>query len=95
MMNKTFKNKNNVPIIRKCGNCVHYKLIEDKDKIGYCNAMNLYFAFTHDKSVYAIVKDFYLCENHAFVNEEILQKESEEIELLPYLLERNARKKNQ
>jgi hypothetical protein len=52
------------------------------------------FAFTHDKSVYPIVKDFYLCENHNFRNEDLLKLESEEVDLLPYLLERNKSKKN-
>ena len=94
MMNKTYKNKLNVPIIRKCGNCSHYRIVEDKDKLGYCSIMNLHFAFTHDKSVYALVKDFYLCEKHSFVNEETLKLESEEVDLLPYLLERNKNKKN-
>jgi hypothetical protein len=51
------------------------------------------FAFTHENSVYAIVKDFYLCEKHIFINEDILKEHSEEVELLPFLLERNAKKK--
>ena len=51
------------------------------------------FAFTHEKSVYAIVKDFYLCESHQFVKEETLKEQSQEVELLPYLLDRNAKKK--
>jgi hypothetical protein len=94
-MKTTYKNKQNTTMIRKCGNCKNYKLLEEKDNMGYCQIMNLYFAFTHDKSVYAIVKDFYICENHEFVNEEILKQQSQVVELLPYLIERNQRKKGQ
>ena len=92
-MIKTYTNKNGTPIIRKCGNCLNYKLIEGSDGAGYCKILNMLFAFTHEKSVYAIVKDFYLCENHIFTNEDILKEHSEEVELLPFLLDRNAKKK--
>jgi hypothetical protein len=91
---KTYLNKNKIPIIRKCDNCSHYTPIDGSDKVGYCKANNLMFAFTHDKSVYFIVKDFYLCESHNFKNEDLLKLESEEVDLLPYLLERNKSKKN-
>ena len=94
-MNKTYKNKNGTPIIRKCGNCTNFKQIDENQGLGYCNALRLHFAFTHEKSVYAMVKDFYLCESHTLPNEEILRTTCEEIELLPYLLERNAKKREQ
>jgi hypothetical protein len=93
-MIKTYLNKFKSPIIRKCGNCVHYKQIDDLKDSGYCKAMQLLFAFTHEKSVYAIVKDFYLCESHNLVNEDVLKLESEEVDLLPYLIDRNAKKKS-
>ena len=92
-MIKTYLNKNGTPIIRKCGNCKNYTLIEGTNGSGYCKLLNMLFAFTHENSVYAIVKDFYLCENHIFINEDILKEHSEEVELLPFLLERNAKKK--
>jgi hypothetical protein len=53
----------------------------------------LLFAFTHEESVYAMVKDFYLCIKHKLVNEDLLQESSEQVDLLPYLLDRNAKKK--
>lgn len=93
-MIKSYLNKNGTPIIRKCGNCVHYKTIENQTDMGYCKLLNLLFAFTHEQSVYAIVKDFYLCDKHNLTNEDILKRESEEVELLPYLLDRNAKKKS-
>ena len=92
-MIKSFLNRNNIPIIRKCSNCINFKLIENGDSVGYCRVMPLLFAFTHESSVYAIVKDFYLCEKHELPNEQVLRGESKEIELLPYLLERNKNKK--
>jgi hypothetical protein len=92
-MIKSYINKKGTPLIRKCGNCLNYKVIEGKDKVGYCRLRQLLFAFTHEESVYAIVKDFYLCETHEFINEEMLKKESQEVELLPFLLDRNAKKK--
>lgn len=91
---KTYLNKNKIPIIRKCDNCTQYTPIDGVDKIGYCKATTLMFAFTHDKSVYPIVKDFYLCESHTFKNEDLLKLESEEVDLLPFLIERNKSKKN-
>jgi hypothetical protein len=92
-MNKTYKNKNGVPIIRKCTNCINFKQIDDNQTIGYCKLIKLNFAFTHEQSLYAMVKDFYVCQSHEFQNENVLRSESEEVELLPYLLDRNAKKK--
>lgn len=92
-MNKTYKNKNGVPIIRKCTNCVNFKPIDDSDVNGYCKLLQLHFAFTHEKSVYAIVKDFYVCPNHNLPNEDVLRHQSEEVDLTLYLMDRNAKKK--
>jgi hypothetical protein len=91
---KTYLNKNKTPILRKCGNCANFKIIEENNINGYCKIMPLLFAFTHEKSVYAIVKDFYLCEKHILFNEEILKMESIEVDLLPYLAERNKSNKH-
>jgi hypothetical protein len=91
---KTYKNKNGVPIIRKCGNCLSFKTLEKNDGVGYCLANKLLFAFTHEKSVYSIVKDFYLCENHTFQNEDLLKSESVEVDLLEFLNERNHNKRS-
>ena len=92
-MIKTYMNRQGTPIIRKCGNCVNYKSIEGTEKSGYCKIQPMLFAFTHEQSVYAIVKDFYLCSQHFFTNEETLAAESEQVDLLTYLTERNAKKK--
>lgn len=92
-MNKTYKNRNGVPMIRKCINCVNFKQIDDNSTMGYCKLLQLHFAFTHEKSVYGIVKDFYVCPNHKFTNESSLEVDGEQVDLLEYLLDRNAKKK--
>ena len=93
-MKTTYKNRNGKPMIRKCSNCVHFTKIDDSTtQNGYCKQNPLFFAFTHEKSVYAIVKDFYLCPIHEFFHEEQLRAEGEEVDLLSYLQERNALKK--
>lgn len=93
-MKTTYKNRNGKPMIRKCSNCVHFAKIDDAQKTdGYCKSNSLYFAFTHEKSVYVIVKDFYLCPTHEFLHEEQLKRDSEEVDLLSYLMDRNAQKK--
>jgi hypothetical protein len=91
---KTYKNKKGQPIVRKCGNCLFFKKIDDKiDVQGYCKLNQLYFAFTLEKSVYGIVNDFYLCDKHEFLNEKILREQSEEVDLELALLDRNANRK--
>jgi hypothetical protein len=71
---KTYRNINGKPIIRSCFNCKHFKPIDGMDKMGYCEFKRLYFAYTLKKTVFAIVKSFYLCENHRLVNEDELAK---------------------
>ena len=92
-MIKTYLNKKGSPIIRKCGNCIHYKALENDNVTGYCKQLQLLFAFTHEKSVYAIVKEFYLCDKHELPNENTLRAESKEVDLESYLLDRNAKNK--
>ena len=50
-----------------------------EENIGYCKAMPLYFAFTLQKTVYPMTRDFYLCESHEFEKEEKLKEVSESI----------------
>jgi hypothetical protein len=93
-MKTTYKNRNGKPMIRKCSNCIHFNKIDDGGRNdGYCKNQHLYFAFTHERSVYAIVKDFYVCPTHEFNYEEQLKNDSEEVDLLSYLQDRNAEKK--
>jgi len=77
----TYKNKNGFPIIRRCNNCKFWNsgLEFKEENIGYCKAMPLYFAFTLQKTVYPITRDFYLCEQHEFEKEEKLKEVSESI----------------
>jgi len=73
---KTFINRNGFPMIRRCENCKfwHNEIILDGEGVGYCKFKPLYFAHTLTPTVYAMTKKFYLCENHAFLNEEKLKE---------------------
>ena len=87
-MKKTYLNKKGTPIIRKCENCLSFQKIDNMKDCGYCKMLPLYFSFTHDKSVYGIVKEFYVCEKHILVNEHILKEQGDEVDLENYLKER-------
>jgi len=78
---KTYVNRNGLPMIRRCFNCKNWDSnIDNNDKkAGYCKSMPLHFAFTLQPTVFAITKDFYLCESHEFKNEQRLSKVCEEI----------------
>lgn len=77
----TYLNKNGQPMIRRCSNCVHFKQIDANKEMGYCKQRPLMFAFTHEPTVYAIVRNFYVCEIHQFINESTLSLNSEPIDI--------------
>jgi hypothetical protein len=77
----TYKNKNDKPIIRNCYNCKNYVEVNASDKLGYCSANKLMFAYTMQDNVYFLVKSFYLCERHEFKNEEYLRSVSEHVNM--------------
>jgi hypothetical protein len=77
----TYKNKNGLPMIRSCYNCVNFKEIENLERTGYCLATKLLFAYTLQNNVHPMVKTFYLCNEHKFINEEILKQVSEQVSL--------------
>jgi len=78
---KTYRNINGLPIIRSCFNCKHFQPIDGMDKMGYCQKNRIYFAYTLKKTVFVIVKSFYLCDNHSLTNEEELAREQEPLNL--------------
>ena len=80
---KTYLNKNGFPMIRKCQNCKHWKQESsvEKNKIGYCKLAPMLFAFTLERTVFPMTKDFYLCINHEFENEDYLAQVSEIVSL--------------
>lgn len=81
---KTYSNRNGFPMIRRCQNCIFWKddtEFNKKHKVGYCNFKALHFAFTLEESVYPITKEFYLCANHIFKNEDKLSQVSDEVNL--------------
>lgn len=78
---KTYRNINGLPIIRSCFNCKHFQPIDGLDKMGYCQNNRIYFAYTLKKTVFMIVKSFYLCDFHRLMNEEELSKEQTPLNL--------------
>lgn len=80
---ETYYNRKGFPIIRRCFNCKNWSAYSDEQNqtLGYCKIKALHFAFTLQKTVFTITKDFYLCEEHEFKNEEILAGVSEKIQL--------------
>ena len=78
---ETYKNRMGEGILRRCRNCKYWSQVsaEEDTKTGYCKLNPVYFAYTLQKNVYVITKDFYLCEKHRFLQEEILEAESEKV----------------
>lgn len=69
--------------MRRCFNCKFWSPYSENDKqvVGYCKMKPMHFAFTLKPTVFTITKDFYLCEDHKFSNEEILKNVSESVRL--------------
>jgi len=80
---ETYVNRKGFPIMRRCFNCKFWSAYTENDAqtLGYCKAKPLFFAFTLQPTVFTITKDFYLCEQHKFKNEEILETVSEKINM--------------
>lgn len=76
----TYLNMNNLPIIRRCRNCVNWKEIETT-KTGYCALQRMYFSSTLTQTVFGMTKEFYLCEDHEFKNEKWLEYNSQRVNL--------------
>jgi len=80
---KTYTNRKGLPIMRRCFNCKFWAAYTESENqtLGYCKQKPLFFAFTLQPTVFTITKDFYLCEQHEFKNEEMLAQVSEKINL--------------
>ena len=91
---KTYLNKNGLPILRHCKNCIFWKqelkTYDGKNNVGYCKFKPTFFAFTLEATVYFMTKDYYLCANHRFVNELMLEVLGE-----PVLLKDALKKKDE
>ncbi len=78
----TYKNKNGFPILRRCLNCKFWQgdiVVNNSENIGYCKFSPMLFAYTLEPNVYPITKNFYMCVNHTFFNEDMLEKMSERV----------------
>jgi hypothetical protein len=97
---ETYINMNGFPILRRCANCIFfshqhshpnsnpdYEATFEKMRLGYCTFKPFHFAYTLEPNLYAITKDFYLCENHKLHNEEKLEQVSEKV-ILKYCLKK-------
>ncbi len=83
---ETYLNLSGSPILRRCQNCKFWNSITEKGEpesknIGYCKLNALYFSYTLQKSVFPMTKDFYLCENHKFKNEELLAAQGTKVKM--------------
>ena len=81
---ETYFNNRGFPMIRRCFNCKNWYFntrTEDGQSMGYCKIKPLHFAFTLEPTVFTITKDFYLCEEHKFKNEDLLEFVSDKIRL--------------
>lgn len=76
---ETYYNHNGFPIIRRCKNCVFWKPETVDDKAGFCVQKPYHFAFTLEANLFAVTRDFFLCEHHKFVNESKLAAVSEKV----------------
>lgn len=91
----TYKNKNGKPMIRRCANCVFFSEIDGKSSKGYCKLKPLMFAYTHEETVFPIVRDFYLCHEHKFTNEEVLREVCEPVDLSSFIEQNRNNLKNE
>ena len=71
---ETYINRTGYPMIRRCQNCLFWKPENNDKKIGFCTFKPLYFAFTLEPTVFPITKEFCLCENHRYDNEDKLSQ---------------------
>jgi hypothetical protein len=81
---ETYVNRNGYPIIRRCRNCIYWNNeteVNQKQKAGYCKLKPLYFAFTLEQSVYAITKEFYVCQDHKLEDEDRLKEVCDVVKL--------------
>ena len=88
---ETYFNAKDKPMIRRCKNCKHWqgeKEYHNDYQYGYCKINPMFFAFTLEKNVYALTKEFYLCENHKFELEEHLASVSLKILLKDAIIKR-------
>lgn len=74
----TYKNKGLV-ILRSCYNCKHFNPMNGTENIGYCKISAMLFAFTMKRTVFPMVKTFYLCEEHGFDNEQFMMENYEKV----------------
>lgn len=65
-----YLNQKSLPMIRKCGNCVHYNPNYES-----CSLINVLKALDHTKKIFLQTGENLYCHNHEFKNEEVLKEQ--------------------
>lgn len=65
-----YLNQKSLPMIRKCGNCVHFN-----SNFETCSLIQVVKAYDHTKKIYPHVSENLFCKNHEFKNEEVLRQQ--------------------
>ena len=78
---KTYLSKEGKIIVPQCGNCNFFECISEPDRIGYCKLRPLTFAYTGKQTVLAMVRTFYICNDHLFINEDLLRENNTQVEM--------------
>ena len=65
----TYQSPEGEVYVRSCANCRFFVAHDDR-RTGYCQRQKMLFAYTMKATVYAMVKQFYLCDQHIFTDEE-------------------------
>lgn len=65
-----YLNQKSLPMIRKCGNCVHYNPNYES-----CSLMQVLKALDHDKKIFLKTGENLYCKDHEFKNEEVLREQ--------------------
>jgi len=90
---ETYLNANGYPIIRRCINCTFWNNTTEFDnnnpKVGYCHKTQLLFAFTLEPSVHPLTKEFFLCTNHQFYDEQKLNDVNQKVKIKEILKKKN------
>lgn len=68
---KFYLNQKSLPMIRKCGSCVHYH----KDFMS-CGLLSVTNAYDHSKKIYLTTGENLYCKSHTFRNESTLMEEA-------------------
>lgn len=88
---QTYQNELGNPIVRKCANCQNWMALATDQTMGYCKIMPILYAYTLEKTHYAITRKHNNCEQHVFANEAVLKEKSNLIDYDKEFLSRSRK----